>query len=950
MSKFKSISEIQNVDKPISDDDLDEAKQAYYDEFHRYGDGRHGSNHGLQWILGKDTFDWHFILAPYVDETLLEKDDPLGYCFHVMRTAFYRLWDEDGMPKKGRAPQDFGLPGRFHLGNFNQVGMEKMKQEDVEKNQMVTLGRINNEILSDKYKFTFQDFLFGEENKFIEYPVENFAKEFNFKTTIEATLKEQRKKTLVPMLPYAQQYLTDGTITDGKIIDFLKDRSKFAREYIEQKVTTNEKALQEFLCQFQDPATCSESEQGNCSLFLEACLRFSDGKPEVGDYQRIDKGAKELKNRPQEFIEIVNNLRKYRFAKWIFHPIFSPSPHYEDNFFVRVPLFHQKIFMGWDLVFFTGSIVNSPASIDRAGKRLDREIRNFMALRVSRRMERLFPPPHETIVEIRKDEKRNFREEDINEIRKKSARHLLYQMFRIALSLRTPYLHSSPHKRGFLFSSSPAPPSKDNWAKQVPYSVILNGQTVYFSFLANHDIPYLTESADKYCNEASKIEDFCSGLIGDFSTQVLSEAKRREYLRQWEEALKSKTAHDTIIGISPQILRVHKSIEEAVGAKNTTVLIRGDSGTGKELVAKAIHRDGPFVDIHCGAIESLTESMLFGVVEGAGTGVLPRPGKFVEANNGTLFFDEIGEMPLDLQKKLLRVLQERKVKPVGGKEDDAISVNVRVISATNRDLEKAVVTGEFRHDLFPRIKTLEIKAPRLRDRKDDIPVLAKHFLVRYCEEHNKDYTDFDEDARVALMHYRWPLNVRQLATTIEQAVITGSEPPLIKEQDLKLPKTNTSQELRSDWEENLCKFTGEPSWNVLKNIIGKVIQAKPLTDILSTSDEVDTQESQIDWKQVVCEVIGGNAVWEAISQHYQKDLLDYLPKWRQKWHEKKDKMIPADAAEAIGKGRNASSTIGKFLVGIDGYLPKDKTYKDNPYTFNWPFVLENIIAVRSADH
>ncbi|MBN1290214.1 MAG: sigma-54-dependent Fis family transcriptional regulator [Candidatus Latescibacteria bacterium] len=221
-------------------------------------------------------------------------------------------------------------------------------------------------------------------------------------------------------------------------------------------------------------------------------------------------------------------------------------------------------------------------------------------------------------------------------------------------------------------------------------------------------------------------------------------------------------------GVMSKVARTAKS--------NATVLITGESGTGKELVARAIHEmsslsEKPFVAVNCSAIpENLIESELFGHEKGSFTGAERlRVGRFEQANGGTLFLDEIGEVPLSVQVKLLRVLQERKFERVGGNEP--IKVDVRIVAATNRDLEDEMRTGNFREDLFYRINVVGIEIPPLRKRKADIPVLAEHFIKLYAEEHSKEIVGITPDALDFLVKYSFPGNIRELGNIIEQAVV-----------------------------------------------------------------------------------------------------------------------------------------------------------------------------------
>ena len=243
------------------------------------------------------------------------------------------------------------------------------------------------------------------------------------------------------------------------------------------------------------------------------------------------------------------------------------------------------------------------------------------------------------------------------------------------------------------------------------------------------------------------------------------------YLRQ---QLRGKYKFDNIIGNSPAIQQVFSRMERILHT-DSTVLILGASGTGKELVARAIHFNGPrkekpFIAINCGAIPpDLLESELFGHVRGAFTGAIAdKPGKFELAHEGTIFLDEIGDMPLHLQMKLLRVLQEQEIERVGGTR--RIKLNVRVISATNADLESQVRQGRFREDLFYRLNVIPIHLPPLSGRREDVPLLARHFLGRICAEMKRPLMTLTPSAVRALEKYEWPGNVREMENVIERCV------------------------------------------------------------------------------------------------------------------------------------------------------------------------------------
>jgi two-component system, NtrC family, response regulator PilR len=255
--------------------------------------------------------------------------------------------------------------------------------------------------------------------------------------------------------------------------------------------------------------------------------------------------------------------------------------------------------------------------------------------------------------------------------------------------------------------------------------------------------------------------------------------KEAGYLRR---ELRRITGLDNIIGQSSRMKAIFDLIQ-TVAPQNSRVLITGESGTGKELVARAIHENSsrssaPFITINCGAFpETLLESELFGYTKGAFTGANEnRRGLFQASHGGTLFMDEIGNMNLAMQVKLYRVLQEGKVRPLGSTEE--IDVDVRVIAATNKDLDKAIAAGEFREDLFYRLSVIPMHVPALRDRREDIPLLARHFLESFRNSMSKKIDGISPEAMRRLESYDWPGNVRELENTIERAVALESGPEI----------------------------------------------------------------------------------------------------------------------------------------------------------------------------
>lgn len=262
--------------------------------------------------------------------------------------------------------------------------------------------------------------------------------------------------------------------------------------------------------------------------------------------------------------------------------------------------------------------------------------------------------------------------------------------------------------------------------------------------------------------------------------------------RTLKKELTKEYSFQNLVGNSPAMHTIYDLIKR-VSDTPTNVLVTGESGTGKEMVAKAIHyngllKDKAFMSVNCGAIpESLMESEMFGHKKGSFTGaVVDKTGLFEAADGGTLFLDEIGELPLTIQVKLLRAIQERVIRRVGSTEDT--QVTVRIIAATNRDLEQMVKEGSFRQDLYYRLNVIQIRTPSLRERRDDIPILAKHFLKKYNERLNKNISGISQDAIAILKTYDFPGNVRELENIIERTValeagasiLPESLPPFVK--------------------------------------------------------------------------------------------------------------------------------------------------------------------------
>jgi two-component system response regulator AtoC len=299
-----------------------------------------------------------------------------------------------------------------------------------------------------------------------------------------------------------------------------------------------------------------------------------------------------------------------------------------------------------------------------------------------------------------------------------------------------------------------------------------------------------------------------------------------------QHKLEERYRFENIIAKSPRMQQVIEVIK-VVAKSNATVLVTGETGTGKELVARAVHlqshrRDKPFVAVSCAALpESLLESELFGHEKGSFTGAYSqKKGKFEVANRGTLFLDEIGEMSANIQVHLLRVLEEKEFNRVGGNEP--IKVDVRLISATNRDMKQAVDRGEFREDLYYRLNVVNIELPPLRERTEDIPLLAQHFLKRFVLENQKELTGFSAEATDFLLKHDWPGNVRELENAIERAVILAQNPIVevadLSQQNLVTVGSNLS-------EKRLKQVEKEHIQNVLSETGGNYTEAARILGI-----------------------------------------------------------------------------------------------------------------------
>ena len=355
-------------------------------------------------------------------------------------------------------------------------------------------------------------------------------------------------------------------------------------------------------------------------------------------------------------------------------------------------------------------------------------------------------------------------------------------------------------------------------------------------------IEAIREGAFDYISKPMNLEELKNVLA-----RALAQKERRS---REEEDGEGKEDEDSepfgaVIGRSAAMVEVYKTVARVAPTKST-VLILGESGTGKELIARALHQHSPrarrpFVAVDCGVLtETLLESELFGHVRGAFTGaVSDKKGVFEEAQGGTCFLDEIGDISPTLQAKLLRVLQEHEIRRVGGKE--WVKVDVRVVAATNRNLADLVKKHAFRHDLYYRLNVITLRLPPLRERGEDVPALAHYFLKRYSQENEKEVTAISHEALDLLRAYSWPGNIRELENAIEQAVALARQPILTPED---LP-AEVREGVAPDWSQDLLQeeqsfFAGNPTLeevdkryvhHVLSRTQGNISRAAKMLDV-----------------------------------------------------------------------------------------------------------------------
>ncbi len=338
-------------------------------------------------------------------------------------------------------------------------------------------------------------------------------------------------------------------------------------------------------------------------------------------------------------------------------------------------------------------------------------------------------------------------------------------------------------------------------------------------------IEAVRDGAFDYISKPFKLEEITLTV-----RRALEQKRLLQENKYYRQELATRYQFKNVIGQTPSMVQVYKTIAKVADTKST-VLLYGESGTGKELVARSIHYNSPrnqrpFIPVDCASlVETLLETELFGHVRGAFTGAISsKKGLLEEADGGTVFLDELANIGLPMQTKLLRFLQEHEIKRVG--ETESIKVDVRIIAATNQTLEPLVREGRFREDLFYRLNVITITLPPLRERREDIPLLANHFLHKFIEEYKKPISHISPEALDVLTQYAWPGNVRELENTIERAVIFSIHPILLPE-DLPKKLHSAVPEKRPDAFEYKPSPTPErfpPLRDVEKNYVLKVLR------------------------------------------------------------------------------------------------------------------------------
>ncbi|NUY81497.1 sigma 54-interacting transcriptional regulator [Flavobacterium sp. MAH-1] len=326
-----------------------------------------------------------------------------------------------------------------------------------------------------------------------------------------------------------------------------------------------------------------------------------------------------------------------------------------------------------------------------------------------------------------------------------------------------------------------------------PVDLSVDGASFFLSFFSRKPNGF----DDSHVEMCTRIKPTVASVVSEF---IAAEKHGKSKEKNQQQSKPESGDFEGIIGKSPVLLSVFDNILQ-VAAAETTVLILGESGTGKERIASSIHtisprKSGPFIKVNCSALPAnLIETELFGHEKGSFTGASERRiGKFEQAHKGTLFLDEIGEMPIEIQAKLLRAIQEKEIERIGG--TTTIKVDVRILAATNRNLEKEVAEGRFRLDLYYRLNVFPIEIPSLRERREDVPRLAKHFLRHFAAKNNKPVERLSEQALKSLLNYNWPGNIRELENLMERSVLLSRTDTI---EEIPLPQKKEIDETSSGW-------------------------------------------------------------------------------------------------------------------------------------------------------
>ena len=698
--------------------------------FHDYGSDKNYHFQGLKHLLGDETFDWHFVLTPTVvddvDRSLEKNEPPFGFRIYVLKPAYNRLWEDDKTCKPGRHPNDYGWLVREKRNEA--IGLEP---KQVQKDKDDLFFAINDELTSDKYKLDFEypfcSITGTPEPDLFRCPRERFVERVDFVGRVKEAIDDIIKNARFQLLPqFAIDFVKDNT----KIIDFMRERANSVRLYINGKIAT------------------AKSENNE------------------------------------------DEINKYLALKWAFHPIFEESGEgYETNFFIKIPQFFSKAFVGWDFIFLNGKVVFEPEHLEEVGNRLDREMQTFMAQRTHGHVHKVFSPQSEELFRALRpynmcngEQWARAKEVYLN----KFIRYYWYQIFTRAISLGTPFFHL-PQKDNDDYTFSCSPDSKaaletDDHRKKIRTTI--REQRASLSFHGSREIPNVIETIQEYCEKMVNL----SWFFGSDKNHGGAAGSAASLTQPAHLTVNLKSIAD-LVGSSPKIQSLREKLIPKAAKSKTGLLLYGKAGTGKGWIAEAVHlvsletgyRTGKFVSFDCEEAigkknEDIEENLarkLYGSESRDTHGELSiHPGAFENARGGTLLLYNIGFIPKPFQKELLTVLEHGSLTRVGGHEQ--IAIDVRIITAISTSLEEFendAQHGRFRHDLYRYLSLYDKwEVPSLRDRKEDIPALVHFLAARHCENKKKTCTYIPDNVMGILQQHKWTFNIRELSDTVARLV------------------------------------------------------------------------------------------------------------------------------------------------------------------------------------